>query len=139
MVESNTTSTNLTSAFKSDLITAGKFLNFNSPYQSTQQTLQSSNAFIPSSKDLFLLKTELNLISADDETVLVELTNSPSPKTPLFLFYTNTNLTPSNFLESSTFTKSSPTLLKAGNQGYVFNKFFNSTLLSDLRRLATML
>ena len=139
VVESNTTSTNLTSAFKSDLITAGKFLNFNSPYQPAQQTLQSSNAFIPSSKDLFLLKTELSLISADDETVLVELTNSPSPKTPLFLFYTNTNLTPSNFLENSTFTKSSLTPSKASNQGYSFNKFFNSTLLSDLRRLAVML
>ena len=135
--EVNSSLNNVTLAFKSDLVTTSRFLNYSLPTQGQDFSLSQTLSKSASTKDLFLVKTELSLITADEENVLIELSNSPSSSTPVFPFFTSTNTSAASYLQDSTFRK--PTKLQARVPSYSSTNFLNSTFLNDLRKLAILL
>lgn len=124
-------------AFKSDLVTTNRFLNYNLPTQNQNSALNQTSSKLTSTKDLFLVKTELTLITADEESVLIELSNSPSSSAPVFPFFTSSNTSASSYLQNTTFIK--PTKLQPKASSYSSTNFLNSTFLNDLRKLAILL
>jgi len=136
-VDTNSSLNNVTNSFKSDLVTTNRFLNYNQPYQNTNFSSEQSRLSLPSTKDLFLLKTELSLVTADEENVLIELSNSPSSSKPLFPFFTNNNSNTSSYLVKKSFSRSK--LTSSRNFKYTSINFSNHLFLNDLRRLALFL
>jgi len=90
-----------------------------------------------STKDLFLVKNELSLITMDEESILVELSNSPSSSTPVFPFFTNEGNSASSYLKNNNFKK--PLSTKSSINLQSSSLFLNSTFLSDLRKLVILL
>lgn len=95
----NTHLLKISSLYKSDLVTNFNFLN----YVTSQNSLtpNSTNLLESQLRDILTLNRENDLISVDDESILLELTNSPSSKTPRFAFYNTLTNKPSNFLEDT--------------------------------------
>ena len=135
-IETNSSLNNVTNSFKSDLVTTNRFLNYNQPYQNVNFSSEQSRLSLPSTKDLFLLKTELSLVTTDEESVLIELSNSPSSSKPLFPFFTNNNST-SSYLVNKSFSRSG--LNSSQSFKYASINFSNHLFLKDLRRLALFL
>jgi hypothetical protein len=136
--EINSSLNNVTLAFKSDLVTTSRFLNYSLPIQNINSTPNQLPVNSTYTKDLFLVKSELALVSVDEETVLVELSNSPSSSTPIFPFFTTTNNLPaSTYLQNNSFKK--PTKLQSKLFTQNSTSFLNSTFLNDLRKLAILL
>ena len=133
--------------FKSDLVTTGKFLNYNFPTQTFMTT--STHARTASIKDVFSSQTKPVLITAEEESILTELTNSPSSNTPLYPFYPCSNLSTSSYLKnhkikkniSSFSTKSlSPSTLYVTSSTQNFPSVFShTTFLNDVRKFITLL
>jgi hypothetical protein len=135
--EINSSLNNVTLAFKSDLVTTSRFLNYSLPIQNINSTPNQLPVNSTYTKDLFLVKSELALVSVDEETVLVELSNSPSSSTPIFPFFTTNNLPASTYLQNNSFKK--PTKLQSKLLTQNSTSFLNSTFLNDLRKLAILL
>ena len=135
--EINSSLNNVTLAFKSDLVTTSRFLNYSLPVQNVNSTPNQLSVNSTYVKDLFLVKSELALVSVDEETVLVELSNSPSSSTPIFPFFTTTNSPASTYLQNNSFKK--PTKLQSKLLTQNSTSFLNSTFLNDLRKLAILL
>ena len=135
--EINSSLNNVTLAFKSDLVTTSRFLNYSLPIQNINSTPNQLPVNSTYTKDLFLVKSELALVSVDEETVLVELSNSPSSSTPIFPFFTTTNSPASTYLQNNSFKK--PTKLQSKLLTQNSTSFLNSTFLNDLRKLAILL
>jgi len=95
----NTHLLKISSLYKSDLVTNFNFLNYVTP---KSFVLQNSNSVLESQvRDILNLSKENDLISVDDESILLELTNSPSAKSPRFSFYNSLTNKPSKFLEDT--------------------------------------
>ena len=135
--EVNSSFNNVTSAFKSDLVTTNRFLNYNLPIQGLDLVNDQKNNSSYSTKDLFLVKNELSLITMDEESILIELSNSPSSSTPVFPFFTNEGNSASSFLKNNNFKR--PLSTKSSISLQSSSLFLNSTFLSDLRKLVILL
>jgi hypothetical protein len=95
----NTHLLKISSLYKSDLVTNFNFLNYVTSQRSL--VLNSSSVLESQLRDIITLNKENDLISVDDESIILELTNSPSTKTPRFTFYNTLTNKPSNFLEDN--------------------------------------
>jgi len=124
-------------AFKSDLVTTNRLLNYNLPTQNLDFSTNRLHDSSYSTKDLFLVKNELSLITIDEENILIELSNSPSSNTPVFPFFTNRGNSASSYLENRPFKK--PSLKKSNVNLPSSSLFLNSTFLSDLQKLVILL
>ena len=135
--ETNASFNNLTSTFKSDLVTTSRFLNYNLPAQGLNTIPEQVNSLNSSTKDLFLVKSELSLITSDEESILMELSNSPSSSTPIFPFFTNSTTSASSFLRNNSFKTTKTVQPNLHFQSSP--SFLNSTFLNDLRKLVILL
>jgi len=135
--ETNSALNTTTLALKSDFIVTNRFLNYNLPVQNFTKNSTSSINSLTSTKDLFLVKTELSLITSDEESILMELSNSPSSSTPIYPFFTNQNNSASSFLHNTAFKK--PTKLNLSSESQTSSLFINSTFLNDVRKLSNLL
>ena len=136
-IETNSSLNNVTNSFKSDLVTTNRFLNYNQPYQNVSFSSEQSRLSLPSTKDLFLLKTELSLVTTDEESVLIELSNSPSSSKPLFPFFTNSNNNTSSYLINKSFSRSRLNSSQSFKHTSINSP--NHLFLKDLRRLSLFL
>jgi hypothetical protein len=109
----------------------------------------STHARTASTKDVFSSQTKPVLISAEEESILTELTNSPSSNTPLYPFYPCSNLSTSSYLKnhkikkgSSSFSNKSlsPSTLYVTSSTQNFPSVFShTTFLNDDQKFITLL
>lgn len=131
--------------FKSDLVTTGRFLNYNFPTQTFIKTANYNKT--ASIKDIFSSQNKPVMITSEEESILTELTNSPSSNTPLYPFYPHSNLSTSSYLKTSKLKKTTSTMkslspstlsLTSSTQSFP-TVFSNTTFLNDVRKFITLL